>query len=226
MNTRKIASFFFFTPSHSPHRDFMKKGRLTRAGGDLARKINFYDPQPPKTRSYAEKSTSRWIWLCQKDRIVTIQQLTLVLGRRARKGAVPLFFLTHRPHPTANFITSVPRQRWVPNRGNQTAAPLSSGRGTGRERSFYIETAHSARRFPLKDIACVLLAQTKDAKIVCVIAVGPDFSTHNLKRLASARHLIEKTVLLPDCTLQTNQSVKTKKLMMYPPGGTYIVARR
>ncbi len=47
--------------------------------------------------------------------------------------------------------------------------------GTGRERSFYIEKAHSARRFPLKDIVCVLLAQTKDAKIVCVIAVGPDF---------------------------------------------------
>ncbi len=150
----------------------MKKGRLTRAGGDLARKINFYDPQPPKTRSYAEKSTSRWIWLCQKDRIVTIQQLTLVLSRRARKGAVPLF--THRPHPTANFITSVPRQRWVPNSGKQTAAPLPR-KGTGRERSFYIEKAHSARRFPLKDIVCVLLAQTKDAKIVCVIAVGPDF---------------------------------------------------
>ncbi len=150
----------------------MKKGRLTRAGGDLARKIIFYDPQPPKTRSYAEKSTSRWIWLCQKDRIVTIQQLTLVLSQRARKGAVPLF--THRPHPTANFITSVPRQRWVPNSGKQTAAPLPR-KGTGRERSFYIEKAHSARRFPLKDIVCVLLAQTKDAKIVCVIAVGPEF---------------------------------------------------
>ncbi len=150
----------------------MKKERLTRAGGDLARKINFYDPQPPKTRSYAEKSTSCWIWLCQKDRIVTIQQLTLVLGRRARKGAVPLF--THRPHPTANFITSVPRQRWVPNSGKQTAAPLPR-KGTGRERSFYIEKNSQCTQIPLKDIACVLLAQTKDAKIVCVIAVGPDF---------------------------------------------------
>ncbi len=30
MNTRKIA---FSTPSQPPHRDFMKKGRLTRAGG-------------------------------------------------------------------------------------------------------------------------------------------------------------------------------------------------
>ncbi len=64
---------------------------------------------------------------------------------------------------------SVPRQRWVPNRRKQTAAPLSSKKGTGRERSFYIEKAHSARRFPLKDNVCVLLAQTKDAKIVCVI---------------------------------------------------------
>ncbi len=177
----------------------MKKGRLTRAGGDLARKINFYDPQPPKTRSYAEKSTSRWIWLCQKDRIVTIQQPTLVLGRRARKGAVPLF--THRPHPTANFITSVPRQRWVPNSGKQTAAPLPR-KGTGRERSFYIEKTHSARRFPSRTSrACSLPKQCSP------------FDR-------------EKTVLLPDCTLQTNQSVKTKKLMMYSPGGTYIVARR
>ncbi len=70
---------------------------------------------------------------------------SLSFSADARKGAVPLFFLTHRPHPTANFITSVPRQRWVPNRGKQTAAPLSSERGTGRERSFYIEKAHSAR---------------------------------------------------------------------------------
>ncbi len=145
----------------------MKKGRLTRAGGILARKINFYDPQPPKTRSYAEKSTSRWIWLCQKDCIVTIQQLNLVLGRRARKGRVPLSLIGHIQLLIS--FTSVPQQRWVPNRGKQTAAPLSSKRGTGRERSFYIEKAHSARRFPLKDIACVLLAQTKDAKIVCVI---------------------------------------------------------
>ncbi len=48
------------------------------------------------------------------------------------KGRLPLFFLNHRPHPTANFITSVPRQRWVPNRGKQTAAPLSSERDRTR----------------------------------------------------------------------------------------------
>ncbi len=83
------------------------------------------------------------------------------------KGAVPLSLIGHIQLLIS--FTSMPRQRWVPNRGKQTAAPLSSKRGTGRERSFYIEKANSARRFPLKDIVCVLLAQTKDAKIVCVI---------------------------------------------------------
>ncbi len=79
--------------------------------------------------------------------------------------------------------------------------------GQDDERSFYIEKAHSARRFPLKDIASVLLAQTKDAKIVCVIAVGPDFSTHNLKRLANARHLIERKLYSYQiaCFKQTSQ---------------------
>ncbi len=74
------------------------------------------------------------------------------------KGAVPLSLIGHIQLLIS--FTSVPRQRWVPNRGKQTAAPLSSKRGTGRERSFYIEQAHSAHRFPLKDITCVLLAQT------------------------------------------------------------------
>ncbi len=125
--------FFFFLLLLNLHIEFLrrKEGSL-ELGVIWPERFIFYDPQPQKTRSYAEKSTSRWIWLCQKDRIVTIQQLTLVLGRRARKGAVPLFFLTHRPHSTANFITSVPRQRWVPNRGKQTAAPLSSERDRTR----------------------------------------------------------------------------------------------
>ncbi len=64
--------------------------------------------------------------------------------------------------------------------------------------------------FPLKDIACVLLAQTKDAKIGCQITRTRIHTL--LKHLASARHdNREKTVLLPDCTLQTKQSVKTKE---------------
>ncbi len=157
----------------------MKKGRLTRAGGDLARKINFYDPQPPKTRSYAEKSTSRWIWLCRKDRIVTIQQLTLVLGRRARKGAVPLFFLTHRPHPTANFIHLHASAAVGPEsrEGMKEADGCPSFLGK-RDRT-------RAELLHRKSSQCTQISpqghrvrapcQTKDAKIVCVIAVGPDF---------------------------------------------------
>ncbi len=52
--------------------------------------------------------------------------------------------LTHRPYPTANpaiSIASMPRQRWVPNRGKQTAAPLSSEKRDRRERSFLIENS-------------------------------------------------------------------------------------
>ncbi len=79
---------------------------------------------------------------------------------RAKRGGPSL---THRPYPTANptiSFASVPRQRWVPNRGKQTAAPLSLKRGTDESRRVHAD-------FPLKDIACVLLAQTKDAKTVC-----------------------------------------------------------
>ncbi len=129
---------------------------------------------------------------------------------RAKRGGTSL---THRPYPTANpaiSFASVPRQRWVPNRGKQMAAPLSSKRGTDENGAFSKKKAD----FPLKDIACVLLAQTKDAKIVCVIGCQiMRTRIHTLlKRLASVRHdNREKTVLLPDCTLQTNQSVKTKE---------------
>ncbi len=80
---------------------------------------------------------------------------------------------------------------------------------------------------PLKDIAHVLFAQTKYAMIVCVIGCQiTKTQIHTLpKRLASARHNnTMKTVFLPECTfLQTDQSVKTKKRMMYSPGGPYIM---
>ncbi len=68
---------------------------------------------------------------------------------------------------------------------------------------------------PLKDIACVLLAQSKDATVVCVNGCQITRTRiHTLpKRLASARHDNKrKTVFLPECTLQTKQSVKTKEV--------------
>ncbi len=144
----------------------MKKGRLTRAGGLWPERLIFMIHNLQKLvhmqrRALAAESES-------VRKIASSQSSSsLSFSADARKGAVPLSLIGHIQLLIS--FASVPRQRWVPNRGKQTAAPLSLKRGTGRERSFYIEKAHSARRFPLKDIACVLLAQTKDAKIVCVI---------------------------------------------------------
>ncbi len=99
------------------------------------------------------------------------------------------------------------------------AASLSSKRGTEKK-------THSARRlFPqghrvrapcpnkrCKDCVCVIGCQITRTRIHTL-----------LKCFASARHdNREKTVLLPECTLQTNQSVKTKKRMMYSPSVPYI----
>ncbi len=84
----------------------------------------------------------------------------------------------------------------------------------------------------LENIACVLLAQTKDAKIVCVIRCQITFMTRmhtSLKRLASARHSNSKKIVftfsIVDCTLQTKQSLKTKKRMTYFPGAPLYCGR-
>ncbi len=103
----------------------------------------------------------------------------------------------------------MPRQRWVPNSGKQTAAPLPR-KGTGRERSFYIEKTHSARRFPSRTSRACSLPKQKTQRLCVSSRWVPILSTHNLKRLASARHS-RTTLTRFSCTLQTNQSVKTKK---------------
>ncbi len=101
---------------------------------------------------------------------------------------------------------------------------IRENRDTPRDYLSNQSWASCTQIFPLKDIACVLLAQTKDAKIVCVIGNNEDTDPHTSWRLASARHDIKETVFLPECTfLQTDQSVKTKKRMMYSPGGPYIM---
>ncbi len=163
-----------YTPSQSPHRDFKKKGRLTRAGGDLARKINFYDPQPPKLIHMQRRALAAESYYVRK--IASSQSSSsLSFSADAREKGRSLFSFSLIGH--IQLLISLPP--CLGSGGSRIAGsrrlPLFPRKGTGRERSFYIEKAHSARRFPLKDIACVLLAQTKDAKIVCVIAVGPDF---------------------------------------------------
>ncbi len=108
MNMRKNA---FSTPSQPPTWRFRKKRKARSSWGFMARKIilwsitsnnSSYAVQEDWEGSVSTQQSTTWIWWCQKDRIVTIQLLTLVLGRRARKGGSPS--LTHRPDPTANFI--------------------------------------------------------------------------------------------------------------------------
>ncbi len=79
MNTRKNSFSHSFSTSTSR---FMKKGRLTRAGGYL----DLFLWSITSKLVHMQRSTSCCIWWCQKDRIITIQQLTLVLGRRAKRG--------------------------------------------------------------------------------------------------------------------------------------------
>ncbi len=114
------------------------------------------------------QSTSRWIWWCQKDRIITIQQLTLVLGRRAWKRGGPS--LTHRPYPTVNPTISIASAAVDPELREVDGCPSFLEKRDRRERSFFKrKSSQCTQIFTLKDIACVLLAQIKDAKIVCVI---------------------------------------------------------
>ncbi len=101
--------------------------------------------------------------------------------------------LTHRPDPPASptiSFSSVPRSRWVPNRGKQTADPLSSKEGQMRTELSHREQLTVHADCPLKDTACVLFAQTKDATIVCVIGCQITRTRIHtlLERLASARH--------------------------------------
>ncbi len=74
---------------------------------------------------------------------------SLSFSADARKGGGP--FPAYRPPPTANptiSFASVPRQRWVLNCGKQTAAPLSSKRGTGESWASSQRAAHNARKPP------------------------------------------------------------------------------
>ncbi len=136
--------------------------------------------------------------------------------------------LSHHPDPSASpnsSFSSVPRQQRVLNRGKQTAAPLSSKRETDKSGAFSCKNAHSACRFGFgflrfEDIACMLLTQTKDAKIMCVIRcqITRTRIHTSLKRLVSTRLNNGRKSFLPvECTLQTKQSLKMKKRMTYFP---------
>ncbi len=100
--------------------------------------------------------------------------------------------LTHQPDPPASptiSFSSVPRPRWVPNCGMQTADPLSSKRGTDESGAFHREPLTMHAVCPRKDIACVLLAQTKTQQSCFIGCQITRTRIHTLlERLASARH--------------------------------------
>ncbi len=92
----------------------------------------------------------------------------------------------------------MPRQWWVPNRGKQTAAPLSFKRGTERERSFFIEKAHSARRFSPQG-HCVRAPCPNKRRKDCVchrVSNNEDADPHTILNALLVLAMIEK-----NCTL-------------------------
>ncbi len=161
----------------------MKKGRLTRAGGYLD--------------LFLWSITSKNSFICSgalaaaSDDVRKIASSqyssSLSFSADAREKGVPLFFLIHRPHPTANFITFIGGSRIA---GSRRLPLFPRKEGQARAELPHREplTMHANR--PLKDIACVLHAQTKDATVVCVIGCQITRTRiHTLpKRLASARH--------------------------------------
>ncbi len=138
--------------------------------------------------------------------------------------------LTHKPDPSASptsSFSSVPRQQRVLNCGKQTASPPSSKRETDRKMLSHGKMLTVHADCLLEDIACVLVAQTKDAKIVYVIRchITRTRIHMSVKRLARAHHNNGRNLFLPiECMLQTIQSLKTKK-RTYSPGALFNCGR-
>ncbi len=99
---------------------------------------------------------------------------------------------TYRPHPTANPTISPPclgnGGSWIAGSRRLPLFPRKEGQARAELPHREPLTMHANR--PLKDIVCVLHAQTKDATVVCVIGCQITRTRiHTLpKRLASARH--------------------------------------
>ncbi len=123
----------------------MKKGRLTRAGGDWPERLIFMIHNPQKLVHMQRRALAAESKYYFRKIASSQSSSSLSFSADAREKGRSLFSFSLIGHIQLLIsLPSMPRQRWVPNRGKQTAAPLSSERGTGRERSFYIEKAHSA----------------------------------------------------------------------------------
>ncbi len=96
-----------------------------------------------------------------------------------------------------------------------------------REQSFFIEKNSQCTQIsPQGHRVCAPCPNKRCKNCVCVIGCQITRTRIHtlLKCLASAHHdNTRKTVFLPECTIQTDQSVKTKKRVICPPGVPYIV---
>ncbi len=132
--------------------------------------------------------------------------------------------LTHRPHPTTNptiSFASVPRQRWVPNRGKQTAAPLSLKRGTDESGAFHRKSSQCMQIFPSRTSRACSLPKQKTQRLW--VSNNEDEDPHTILNVLLVLAMIErKPYSYQNARFKQKQSVKTKKRMMCPPGIPYI----
>ncbi len=184
MNTRKNSFPHSFSTSTSR---FMKKGRLTRAGGYLD--------------LFLWSITSKNSFICSgalaaaSDDVRKIassqSSSSLLFSADAREKGRSLFSFSFIGH--IQLLISLPP--CLGSGGSRIAGsrqlplfPRKEGQARAELPHREPLTMHANR--PLKDIACVLHAQTKDATVVCVIGCQITRTRiHTLpKRLASARH--------------------------------------
>ncbi len=165
----------------------MKKGRLTRAGGYF----RFILIHNPSKNSFI---CSGALAAASDDvrKIASSQSSSsLSFSADARKGAVPLQLIGHIQLRTPRFHSPPCLGNggsWIAGSRRLPLFPRKEGQARAELPHREPLTMHANR--PLKDIACVLHAQTKDATVVCVIGCQITRTRiHTLpKRLASARH--------------------------------------
>ncbi len=184
MNTRKIA---FPTPSQPPHRDLWRKEGSLELGVILDL---FLIHNPSKNLFICSGALA-----AASDDVRKIassqSSSSLSFSADARKGAVPLQLIGHIQLRTPRFHSPPCLGNggsWIAGSRRLPLFPRKEGQARAELPHREPLTMHANR--PLKDIACVLHAQTKDATVVCVIGCQITRTRiHTLpKRLASARH--------------------------------------
>ncbi len=123
------------------------------------------------------------------------------------KGAVPFQLIGHIQLRTPRFHSPLCLGNggsWIAGSRRLPLFPRKEGQARAELPHREPLTMHANR--PLKDIACVLHAQTKDATVVCVIGCQITRTRiHTLpKRLASARHSRVKNCTLTRFTLHAS----------------------